>query len=106
MRRLLEDPGLRAAYVAAVTEAMAVAAGRQLARRRAGTRQYALVHDAALADTFKLATNEEFEQAFADLIAFARTRPAFVERRARAAAVESLRRGGSEDPRPRAVTAA
>ena len=54
------------------------------------TRQYALVHDAALADTFKLATNDEFEQAFADLIAFARTRPAFVRTRARTAAVRAF----------------
>ncbi len=77
MRRLLEDPALRAEYVAAVTEAMAVAqADRWLETEL--TRQYALIHDAALADTLKLATNDEFEQAFADLIGFARTRPAFV----------------------------
>ena len=42
------------------------------------TRQYTLIHDAALADPFKLATNEEFEQAFAELVTFARTRPSFV----------------------------
>ena len=77
MRRLLEDPRLRLAYVAAVREAVAVAQTDNWLERELA-RQYALVHDAALADTFKLATNEEFEQAFADLIAFARRRPAFV----------------------------
>ena len=77
MRRLLEDPGLRLAFVAAVTKAMAVAQTDNWLEGELA-RQYALVHDAALADTFKLATNKEFEQAFADLIAFARKRPAFV----------------------------
>ena len=76
-RRMLEDPELRAAYIQAVTEAIAVAEGDGWLEREFA-RQYALVHDAALADTFKHATNEEFEQAYADLIAFARTRPAFV----------------------------
>ena len=42
------------------------------------TRQFTLIREAALADTFKLATNEAFEQAFAELITFARTRAAFV----------------------------
>jgi len=77
MRRLLEDPRLRLAYVAAVREAVAVAQTDNWLEGELA-RQYALVHGAALADTFKLATNEEFEQAFADLIAFARRRPAFV----------------------------
>ena len=76
-RRMLEDPELRAAYIQAVNEAMALAEGDGWLEREFA-RQYALVHEAALADTFKPATNEEFEQAFADLIAFARTRPAFV----------------------------
>ena len=77
MRRLLDDPALRAAYVAAVTDAMAAAQADQWLERELA-RQYALIHDAALADTVKLATNEAFEQAFADLITFARTRPSFV----------------------------
>jgi spore coat protein CotH len=77
MRRLLEDPALRGAYVNAVTEAMSAAQADGWLEREFA-RQHALVYDAALADPFKLATNEEFEQAFADLVRFARTRPAFV----------------------------
>ena len=77
-RRLLEDPELRAAYVQAVTEAVAAADGDAWLEREF-TRQYTLIRDAAVADPFKHATNEEFEQAFADLVAFARSRPAFVQ---------------------------
>lgn len=76
-RRMLEDPELRSTYVQAVSEAMAAAEGDGWLEREFA-RQYALIHDAALADPFKHATNDEFEQAFAELIAFARTRPAFV----------------------------
>jgi len=77
MRRLLEDPARRASYAAAVTEAM-VAATADSWLEREFQRQYALIRDAAHADTFKLATNDEFDQAVADLVRFARTRPAFV----------------------------
>jgi spore coat protein H len=77
MRRLLEDPELRAAYAAAVAEAMAAAQADGWLEHELA-RQYALIHDAALADTQKIATNEEFERAFADLIVFVRTRPGFV----------------------------
>jgi len=77
-RRMLEDPALRAAYMQAVTEAMAAAQGDAWLEREF-TRQFTLIRDAALADGFKLATNDEFEQAFAELIAFARQRPAFVQ---------------------------
>jgi spore coat protein CotH len=77
-RRLLEDPELRALYAQAVTEAIAAAEGDGWLEREF-TRQFTLIRDAALADTFKLATNEEFEQAFAELVAFARTRTAFVQ---------------------------
>jgi len=76
-RRLLEDPELRAAYVQAVTETTAAAETDGWLEREF-TRQYTLIHDAAMADPFKLATNDAFEQAFAELVAFARTRPAFV----------------------------
>ena len=76
-RRVLEDAGLRATYVQAVTEAMAAAEGDGWLEREF-TRHFLLIRDAALADPFKHATNEEFEQAFADLVAFARSRPAFV----------------------------
>jgi len=77
-RRMLEDPTLRAAYVQAVTEAMAAAQGDGWLEREF-TRQFALIRDAALADALKVATNEEFEQAFAELITFARKRPVFVQ---------------------------
>ena len=77
-RRMLEDPALRAAYVQAVTEAMAAAQGDGWLEREF-TRQFALIRDAALADALKVATNEEFEQAFAELITFARKRPVFVQ---------------------------
>jgi len=77
-RRMLEDPALRAAYVQAVTEAMAAAQGDGWLEREF-TRQFALIRDAALADALKVATNEEFEQAFAELVTFARKRPAFVQ---------------------------
>jgi spore coat protein CotH len=76
-RRMLEDPALRAAYVQAVTEAMAAAQADAWLEREF-TRQFALIRDAALADPFKVATNEEFEQAFAELVTFARQRPSFV----------------------------
>lgn len=76
-RRLLEDPALRAAYVQAVTEAMVAAQADGWLEREFG-RQYTLIHDAAVADGFKLATNEAFEQAFAELVVFARMRPSFV----------------------------
>ena len=52
--------------------------GRPNWLEREFTRQFALIRDAALADPFKVATNEEFEQAFAALVTFARQRPSFV----------------------------
>ena len=76
-RRILEDPALRSAYVQTVAEAMAAAEADGWLEREF-TRQYALIRAAAVADTFKLATNEAFEEAFAELVAFARSRPAFV----------------------------
>ena len=76
-RRMLEEPALRAAYVQAVMATMAAAEDDGWLEREFA-RQYALIHDAAVADTFKLATNDGFEQAFAGLVAFARTRPSFV----------------------------
>jgi len=77
MRRLLEDPALRAAYVAAVLEAMTAAQADNWLESEM-QRQYALIHEAGLADPVKVATNDEFEQAVAALMVFARTRPAFV----------------------------
>jgi spore coat protein CotH len=43
-------------------------------------RDYAQIHDAALADPAKLATNEEFENSIAELVTFARNRSDFVRR--------------------------
>jgi hypothetical protein len=43
-------------------------------------REYAQVHDAAIADPFKPYTNEEFEASIAALVDFARSRSAFVRR--------------------------
>jgi spore coat protein CotH len=77
-RRMLEDPELRAAYVQAVSETSAAAEADGWLEREF-TRQYTLIHDAALADPFKPATNEAFEAAFAELVAFARARGAFVQ---------------------------
>jgi spore coat protein CotH len=77
-RRMLEEPELRAAYVQAVLEARGAAESDGWLEREF-RRQYTLIHDAAMADPFKLAANEAFEQAFAELVAFARTRGAFVQ---------------------------
>jgi len=76
-RRLLSEPDLRAAYVQSVMDAMAAARSDDWLEREF-TRQFTVIHDAALADPFKVATNEAFEQAFTELIAFARTRASFV----------------------------
>ncbi len=77
MRRLLSDPDLRATFLAQV-EATARSAqdGDWLATQVEQT--YALIRDAALADTAKLATNDEFEAAAAEVLTIARRRPAFV----------------------------
>jgi hypothetical protein len=77
MRRLLDDPALRATYVAAVSQTLAVATEQDWLEREIA-RQAALVHDAGLADAFKPFTNEAFEEALAGLVTFARARPAFV----------------------------
>lgn len=77
MRRLLNDPDLRAAFFDRLdTTARLAAEGNWLVDEV--DRAYAVIREAALADPFKLATNEEFEQAVAEVRAVARNRPAFV----------------------------
>jgi spore coat protein H len=77
MRRMLEDPVLRARYFQLVNEATAVAAaGDWLAREV--TIEYQQIRASVLSDPLKPYTIEEFDAAFAELLNFARTRPAFV----------------------------
>ena len=77
MRRILEDPVLRARYFQLVLEAVnAASSGDWLLNEI--TKDYQQIRDSALADPFKPYTNEEFDAAFAYLLTFARTRPAFV----------------------------
>lgn len=77
MRRILDDPDLRATFFDQLdVTARAAADGNWLLEEV--DRTYAVIRDAAYADPVKLATNEEFEQAIADVRAIARTRPAFV----------------------------
>ena len=77
MRRMLEDPVLRARYFELVLEAVdSASSGNWLADEI--TRDYQQIRDSVIADPFKPYTNEEFDAAFAELLAFARTRPGFV----------------------------
>jgi hypothetical protein len=77
MRRLLADPVLRATFFDQLDAAARSAADGNWLLEEV-ERAYAVIRDAAYADTAKLATNEEFEQAVAEVRAIARTRPAFV----------------------------
>jgi spore coat protein H len=77
MRRMLEDPVLRARYFQLVLEAVNLASsGDWLVREL--TNDYVQIRDSVIADPLKPYTVEEFDAAFAELLAFARTRPAFV----------------------------
>ena len=77
MRRMLEDPELRARYFQLVLEA--VTSPRQATGWCAKSSfDYQQIRDSVLADTLKPYTNEEFDAAFAELLTFARSRPAFV----------------------------
>lgn len=77
MRRMLEDPVLRARYFELVLEAVnSASSGNWLADEI--TRDYQQIRGSVIADPFKPYTNEEFDAAFAELLAFARTRPGFV----------------------------
>jgi len=77
MRRILEDPVLRARYFQLVLEAVNAASSGDWLLNEV-TKDYQQIRDSALADPFKPYTNEEFDAAFAYLLTFARTRPAFV----------------------------
>jgi spore coat protein H len=77
MRRMLEDPVLRARYFQLVLEAVnAAQAGDWLVREV--TNDYLQIRSSVIADPLKPYTNEEFDAAFAELLNFARTRPGFV----------------------------
>jgi spore coat protein H len=77
MRRMLEDPVLRARYFQLVLEAVNLAASADWLVREV-TNQYLQIRGSVIADTLKPYTNEEFDAAFAELLNFARTRPSFV----------------------------
>jgi spore coat protein CotH len=77
MRRMLEDPVLRARYFQLVNEAIAVATSGDWLAREVVT-EYQQIRDSVLADPLRPYTIEEFDAAFAELLAFARNRPAFV----------------------------
>jgi hypothetical protein len=77
MRRMLDDPVLRPRYFELVLEAVNLASsGDWLVREL--TNNYEQIRGHVLGDTLKPYTNDEFDAAFAELLAFARTRPAFV----------------------------
>jgi spore coat protein CotH len=77
MRRMLEDPVLRARYFDLVLEAVGLASsGEWLAREI--TNDYLQIRDSVMADPLKPYSNDEFDAAFAELLSFARTRPASV----------------------------
>jgi spore coat protein CotH len=77
MRRILEDPVLRARYFQLALEAVNVASSGDWLVREV-TNDYQQIRNAVYADPLKPYTNEEFDAAFAELLTFARTRPAFV----------------------------
>jgi spore coat protein CotH len=77
MRRMLEDPVLRARYFDLVLEAVSVASSGEWLVREV-TNDYLQIRDSVVTDTLKPYTIEEFDAAFAELLVFARTRPAFV----------------------------
>ena len=77
MRRMLDDPALRARYFQLVLEAVnAASSGDWLVREISN--DYQQIRNAVYADPFKPYTNEEFDAAVAELLNFARTRPSFV----------------------------
>ena len=77
MRRMLEDPVLRARYFDLVLEAVGLASSGDWLVREV-TNDYLQIRDSALADPLKPYTVEEFDAAFTELLAFARSRPSFV----------------------------
>lgn len=77
MRRMLEDPVLRARYFDLVLDAVNLASSGDWLEREI-TRAYLQIRDAVLSDPLKPYTNEEFDAAYSELLMFARTRPEFV----------------------------
>ena len=77
MRRMLEDPVLRARYFDLVLEAVGAASSGDWLVNEV-TRDYQQIRNAVLADTLTPYSIEEFDRAFAELLTFARTRPAFI----------------------------
>jgi hypothetical protein len=76
-RRALEDPELRSLYAGFLVEAVTAATDADwLEHEVQGA--YEQIREAALADTFKPYTNEEFEAEVATVIDLARRRPTFV----------------------------
>jgi len=78
MRRMLEDPVLRARYFDLVLEAVNAASSDGWLEHEL-TRDYLQIREAAHADPLKPYSNEDFEDAFAELMVFARSRPDFVK---------------------------
>jgi spore coat protein CotH len=76
-RRALEDPELRRLYAGFLVEAVTTATDAGWLEHEV-RRAYEQVREAALADTLKPYTNEEFEAEVAAVIDLARRRPAFV----------------------------
>jgi spore coat protein CotH len=100
MARALTYPDLYARYLDALVECAAIAEEREgetgpgwLSREI--ERVYKQIHEAALADSFKPFTNEQFEQAVSDLRTFARYRAASVLRQ-----VSDVRPPPAESKRP------
>jgi spore coat protein CotH len=77
MRRMLEDPVLRARYFDLVLEAVGAASSGDWLVNEV-TRDYQQIRNAVLADSLKPYSIEEFDRAFAELLTFARTRPTFI----------------------------
>jgi spore coat protein CotH len=77
MRRMLEEPVLRARYFDLVLEAVSLASSGDWLMREV-TNDYLQIRDSALADPLKPYTIEEFDAAVAELLAFAQSRPSFV----------------------------
>ena len=77
IRRALDDPELRSLYAGFLVEAVASATDADWLERDV-QRAYEQIREAALADTLKPYTNEEFEAEVAAVIDLARRRPAFV----------------------------
>ncbi len=77
MRRVLNNPGLRATFFNELSNAASLAASNNWLVNEVN-RQHAQIRAAALADGFKPYSNTEFDQAVAELISIARTRPGFV----------------------------